>query len=207
MEKETKVEGPKWIKDVPLEKRDKAVETWHKNKAKKERVEAQKAERKARSQGIAKKLADEGFSLTYMHCYGYEVALAWKDVNVGLLCYFAICSLEDEFSKEKARELLVERIEAKDNDHCFPCSRLTYAGDDCELDADSVYAFMIRNRFVEYVITNRAGLPHDMVTLMRYDLNLNRYRPWPHVLSGLEIAHMPGDLDHIMPATTSWTTP
>lgn len=208
MENELK-EGqiPEWIVDVPPEKKDQATQTWKDNiKRRAQKVAAIRKQKDADKEIVHRLLKSEGFDLTYMNCYGYEVAIAYKDVDMGMLCYFATCSLTDEFSKREARKLLLERVVQKDSDHCFPCTSLVVAGDNPDLDnAAAMFAFMIRNRFVEYVMCNAKGLPHDMVREMREDIDLNKYRPWPRFLSGLEIAHMPSENLPDSITTSGWS--
>jgi hypothetical protein len=133
------------------------------------------AELKQEESNVKSKLEYLGYNVIYMYCYGYIISIAYNVYPKEIICFFFVSSRED-FSRRKARKVLSEKVSKGNGDRfSFPFYEKKIHLDVEDFDKVFFIAFVVQNRFLEYVLSNDEGLPIDMACKMRRDRYLGRY--------------------------------
>lgn len=172
--KDVSPEIPSWLPFVPDSKRMDAVHRHVDNLARKKERQSEYAVRRRLNKETRQTVIDafnkQGYSLTYMYCAGYVVALAFKGSGKPneVYVYFAVCSVTDldVYSKVFARELLLSRITSDDELHSFAC--LVQGQGKMPLPLKATF---VKRRFIEYAMMTNKGIPHTLVKRCRAGIN------------------------------------
>lgn len=157
---------PSWIGSVPDAEQEAAIRRHVGDLLlKKKRYESNALNRALKKQGMADLVSgidEAGYRVTFMSFVGYEIAIAYEAHGLPspfkkltkLDCFFSVCAVADVFSRQKARQLLLDRIHVDERRYAFCCA--------IPLECERVAEY-VKGRFFERIENDSAGLPYDMV--------------------------------------------